>query len=573
MVAVKKENTRVYFPFPVQYGRFVANSIRKTELLTQAALPKDRQKLLVQYGKHSFWATPYEEKSKLFTENKIKAKARQMCITLDFDYEKDPNDDLMMFRTFEESVKQGVARFEAIYGKKHLLIRSKSGRGFHVIFPLNTSNITWLEQKHFTYLSNWILGAYFFDSKEWICKTQLKNGFPQTQGWYHSQAIVDWMTNGDVYGTTKAAKEGLFFKENLELIFVDLFSDLKKNAGAYVLLNDEKYYYNSKIKWVVEIILKTLDLRQVFQSEANFNARSHKILEILQDNDVTPGMLWDNNNIYHVALRKAFNQNTLAKQKEIQAAKEFAEKQEEDRLALLAKQEQEKKRLELEEIKKTANQLTAMEPTINEPKADIKLADLQEFIDKIFTKHGTFRVKFESKSWEHKNNKQAIKALYEDKENLHDGFTKMITLLVTKCYGKVINGVPVGLGIKQVAEIFNVSHPVATLLRMGIMSYLASGKTDYVKNKLVTKFVIIVDKIKLFFKNKVSAVKRIAKELGNGNTYRIISSYLPALVRDYGVHKAIELFHQALDLSSANDKQRRSREIEKWAYKLGGYQT
>jgi hypothetical protein len=226
-----------------------------------------------------------------------------------------------------------------------------------------------------------------------------------------------------------------------------------------------------------------------------------------------------------------------------------------------AQKDQERVRQEYEENKR----LIALD--VQKKPADIDDKKLDTFIGHIFTQHGNLRT-FRSATYEHREHQVSVRGLYKDRERLTLGFKRVLTLLLTTCYGKVLNDAPVGLGVKQVQGMFDCSHSVACLVRAAIMEYISKATIPYVKKKLVTCYYIIKEKIECFFKAKVDLVVRIANSMGNGNTFQTIKTYTPLLVDKMGFISATEILYAALEMSNANDKRQRQRDIESLGTKV-----
>jgi hypothetical protein len=61
---------------------------------------------------------------------------------------------------------------------------------------------------------------------------------------------------------------------------------------------------------------------------------------------------------------------------------------------------------------------------------------------------------------------------------------------------------------------------------------------------------------------------RIAVELGNGRTFDRLKYWTPLVITAFGFVDGLEILYQGLDLSSANDKNQRRKEIHKFAQKI-----
>jgi hypothetical protein len=105
--------------------------------------------------------------------------------------------------------------------------------------------------------------------------------------------------------------------------------------------------------------------------------------------------------------------------------------------------------------------------------------------------------------------------------------------------------------------------------------YLKKIKTDKFSRKEAKSFFktyFTFDFLVKFWYRKDAAKAinsdNIASTLGNGKTFDGIGYWCPVLVSLYGREKAILLFQEGIDKSSANDKNKRIRQFEKFAARI-----
>jgi len=600
----RKPSPYYYFAFPIQIGKESNDHIKKSQLKSFANTQKRDQRFLVCYNKAGcFFNNPNEinSKAKFYTENEIKARARQHTVVIDFDWhDKDNTDkDSYEYRQFECSVKSGFERFCSKYPDKAFLIHSSSGFGFHFVAVFNTEGM-YLTQESFTGMHRLIIRHFFFDSDKYICKTQKKNGFPATQGWYHADAILDWIEKEIVNTKSTVTTKGNFFNEKYELNYNKTFEELRAVWGSYCLSDEDKVHHTGLVSMAVRR-LGRLDL--IFKSDEFLMSKSYEVYKYLKDYEIERGSLWNDESLQHVKLRKVFSTENraryekesnshienedneiLEKEKEMQscdvrksALEEMKRQALEMAKAELSQTEKEEIEDELEivreeqakEEKLLLKAKVIKDPSKEEKLAEIKEKDLQDLMSNIFTEHGEL-IKFQGTSYQHKSSQSAIRSLYNNKpEQLKLGFKRLITLFVTICYGKVLEDEPVGLGVEHVQKMFGgISRPCASILRGAIMEYLAKEKLPYIRNKKVNTYILIQYKIKRFFKPRTRPAARIAKLLGNGQTFMTLTRYVPALYYSVGARQAKEVLSEAIEISDANDKRKRLKELERYINKL-----
>jgi hypothetical protein len=148
-----------------------------------------------------------------------------------------------------------------------------------------------------------------------------------------------------------------------------------------------------------------------------------------------------------------------------------------------------------------------------------------------------------------------------------------------------IKTIDLGIGVDGVLKLFGYDdkHSIKTYLRH-IFLYMLNMKihSNYVyKVKTATYDFMEENRYKSFFtaeflkenwwvckKNvKIPTEFELAEQFGNGNTWATIQKYTPFLVSALGVEAAIDLLVAGLDLSTANDKNNRRKQIAQFAYK------
>jgi hypothetical protein len=66
----------------------------------------------------------------------------------------------------------------------------------------------------------------------------------------------------------------------------------------------------------------------------------------------------------------------------------------------------------------------------------------------------------------------------------------------------------------------------------------------------------------------IAAIKQVSSELGNGNTWTALKHYVPLVVTKFGLVEGRNILYAALELSCANDKRSRKKEIERFAQRV-----
>lgn len=77
---------------------------------------------------------------------------------------------------------------------------------------------------------------------------------------------------------------------------------------------------------------------------------------------------------------------------------------------------------------------------------------------------------------------------------------------------------------------------------------------------------------KYWYRKKIAfatdVVQQVARDLGNGRTFERLKYWTPLLVSTFGFDKGLGLLYDGVDLSSANDKNQRKKELLKFARRL-----
>lgn len=94
-----------------------------------------------------------------------------------------------------------------------------------------------------------------------------------------------------------------------------------------------------------------------------------------------------------------------------------------------------------------------------------------------------------------------------------------------------------------------------------------SEKKSYFRSSFLEKFWFQPKKTAMLG-NKQVIRQTIARELGNGQTFERLKYWTPLAVTAFGLMEALELLFDGIDLSCANDKNQRKREVRKFAHKI-----
>lgn len=162
---------------------------------------------------------------------------------------------------------------------------------------------------------------------------------------------------------------------------------------------------------------------------------------------------------------------------------------------------------------------------------------------------------------------------------LEEGARKLLAYFA-KFWGLILNGKPIGLGVGNVSEFFqckNISE--CSAIRKIFLSLLSSKKTAYVPKVKQTQYFMEVEALKKYFvsvdgeerKGNIhvpGTVEELASKLGKGNTFETFRRYAKPMYRVHGYERSLEMWHQAIDLSTANDKHYRHGDIDRFVEKI-----
>lgn len=163
---------------------------------------------------------------------------------------------------------------------------------------------------------------------------------------------------------------------------------------------------------------------------------------------------------------------------------------------------------------------------------------------------------------------------------LEAGAKKLLTYFA-QFWGLVLNGRPIGLGVGNISDFFQCKNlSECSAIRAIFMSILSSKKTAYVPKVKQTQYFMEVEALKRYFvsverdeerKGNIQVpdtASELASKLGDGNTFETFRRYAKPMFRVHGYERSLEMWHQAIDLSKANDKHYRHGDIERFVEKI-----
>lgn len=143
----------------------------------------------------------------------------------------------------------------------------------------------------------------------------------------------------------------------------------------------------------------------------------------------------------------------------------------------------------------------------------------------------------------------------------------------------------VAVGVEDIQSRFFGLHNTKFLTyirRVFLYMFCLSKTRDAVYKRLVAQFCYTPESEaksyfkssfleKFWFSKKVDLSKareQISRDLGNGQTFERLKYWTPLVVTAFGLMEGLSILYDGLDLSCANDKTQRKKEIYKFAHKV-----
>lgn len=165
-----------------------------------------------------------------------------------------------------------------------------------------------------------------------------------------------------------------------------------------------------------------------------------------------------------------------------------------------------------------------------------------------------------------KDKRQTILKMFrEDLGFLERGSDAFLTR-ISSLYPIILKDMPVALGMEDFQEFFQTHNKKASALRHVFMSFCGNLAKDYTpcykRREFYVDLCTIEDFIEISNSNTPSRTEDLIVLLGNGRTWDTIKKFTKPMLMKLGLSKSRDIWYRALELSTANEPEKRKKDVD-----------